>query len=88
MGGLLRSGRGVQKRLSTNYTNWGRGVEGGAANVPVCEASEKLVFGFGGGKALRALADEDVCRSVFMADEDVCRSGTRGAGGVKCGFGR
>ncbi len=50
----------------------------GAANVPVCEAAEKLVFGF--GKALRASADGDVCHSVivdvcrsfFLADGDVC----------------
>jgi hypothetical protein len=77
--------------MSTNYTNFtnGRRCEWGAANVPVCEASQKLVFSFTSPFGTLAdedvcrsifMADEDVCRSVFMADEDVCRSGTGGAG--------
>ena len=38
----------------------------GGANVPVCEASQKLVFRF--LKALRALADGDVCHSCFLLE--------------------
>ena len=79
---------------------WGWGIDGrkrGAADVPVCEASEKLVLCPAPqalcliGKPLRGLADGDVCRSCicvcrccYLADGDICRSDP--ARGLASGF--